>query len=62
MENDWVVAGGQEKKIKTGSSLTGEKHEDEDEVAIALSSNEVGARYEGGRCRKEKGKRTFFGL
>ena len=34
----------------------GEIHEYKDEFAIALPSNEVEERYEGGRCRKE----TFF--
>lgn len=36
----------------------GEIYENKDEVAIALSSNEVEARYEGGRCRKKE--RFFF--
>lgn len=56
---EWLGGSGRASQNKqTGSSLTGEKHEDEDEVAIVLSSNEVAARYEGGRCRKEK----FFAL
>lgn len=39
----------------------GEIYENKDEVAIALSSNEVEARYEAGRCRKkEQGKVIFF--
>lgn len=41
--------------------MMGEIYENKDEVAIALSSNEVEARYEAGRFRKkEQGKVIFF--
>ena len=38
----------------------GEIYENKDEVAISLSSNEVEARYEGRRGRKEQGKVIIF--